>query len=109
MGGWEHECCGPEIERYQRVQWSCLVHTDGRLYETHHDLDGLSITEVTGVVIDVELVRADDSRVRITRIPSGSALRGFDDRADSAVIEMNTDEVLDASTGEFVVTLDTPS
>ena len=76
VGGWEHECCGPEIERYQTVHWTYLTDTDGRLHETHHDLEGLQTNEVTGAVVDLELVQVDGSRVGITRIPSGRALRG---------------------------------
>ena len=106
MGGWEHECCGSGIERHQRVHWTDIIHTDGRLYETHHDLEGMHTAEVAGAVVDLELVRVDGSRVAVARIPSGEALLGSDDGDDRVVTSLHTGEVLDASTHEFVVTVE---
>lgn len=107
VGDWEHSCCGPEIQRYQRVQWTCVTDSDGRLHETHHDLEGLDVSEVSGTVVDLEVIHADGSRATITRIPSGRALTGNDPDDDGEVLEMYTDIVLDASGEKFVVTLET--
>lgn len=111
VGGWEHDCCGAEIERYQRVQWTCIVDSDGGLVETHHDLEGLKTTDVSGTIVDIELLDPDGSRVLITRVPSGSALRGFDDRDNGEVFEMYSDEPVDGidrelADPEFIVTLE---
>ncbi|WP_344781506.1 hypothetical protein [Microbacterium kribbense] len=35
VGGMDHECCGPEIERYQQVRWNYVAGDDGRNYEVH--------------------------------------------------------------------------
>jgi hypothetical protein len=107
VGGWEHDCCGSDIARGVRVEWTYLSHTDGRLYETHHDLEGVDALKVTGAVVDIELVQGDGSRVAITRIPGGRALRGFDARDDGEIKALHSEEILDASTAEFVVTLGT--
>lgn len=81
------------------------------LEETHHDLEGLQTIEVSGTVVDLELLNPDGSRVLITRVPSGRALRGFDDRDDGELVEMHTDEPvksIDAEVAEpeFIVTLE---
>lgn len=104
LEGWEHECCGAEITRGQRVQWICIVHTDGQLYETHHELQGLRTTAVDGVVANVELVQTDGKKVAITHIPSGESLRSDDDR-ERVVTALKTGEELDASTLKFVATV----
>lgn len=111
VGGWEHDCCGPEIERYQRVRWTCVTDHGGRLEETHHDLEGLQTIDVSGTIVDVELLNPDGSRMQIRRVPSGRALRGFDDHDDGELLEMHTDEPVNAidrelSGPEFIVTLE---
>lgn len=109
VGGWEHECCGPEIERYQRVEWTCVTEPDGRLSETHHDLENIAVTPVHGTIVDLELVLADGSRTGIDRIPSGRALCGSDEHDDGVVRAAYTDEVLDASSCVFMVTVEVAS
>lgn len=111
VGGWEHDCCGPTYERYQQVRWTCITDSDGRLEETHHDLEGLQITDVNGTIVELELLRPDRSRVMITRVPSGRALRGFDLHDDGVVFEMYTDEPVagidrNVADPEFIVTLE---
>ncbi|WP_439592027.1 DUF6578 domain-containing protein [Microbacterium sp.] len=111
VGGWEHDCCGPEIERYQRVRWTCVTNPDGGLVETHHGLEGFKTTDVIGTIVDIELLNPDGSRVLITRVPSGRALRGFDELDDGELFEMYSDQPANA-TGreladpEFIVTLE---
>jgi xanthine dehydrogenase iron-sulfur cluster and FAD-binding subunit A len=74
VGGWEHECCGVELVRHQRVQWTYIIHSDGRLHETHHELDGLRTAEVSGAVVDLELVQVDGSRVETVESLAGDAM-----------------------------------
>lgn len=84
VGGWEHECCGEAIERGQLVDLQCIRYKgpDGRmrLTETHHGgLDVSADERVRGRVIDVQVVQDGGSALSILRVPSGRALRGFDD------------------------------
>lgn len=106
VGSWEHGCCGPEFLRYQQVRWTCVTDADGRLYETHHDLEGLKITDVAGTVVNLELALPDGTRAEIERVPSGRALSGNDPHDDGEVVAAYTEEVLDASTEEFIVTVE---
>ena len=81
VGGWEHACCGPAIERNQLVDLSCfrVLAPDGgvNLSETHHDLE--PVIRVRGRVRDIQVVRAGQSAQPVLRLPSGNALRGFDE------------------------------
>lgn len=108
VGDWEHECCGDEIERYRRVRWTCGTH-EGRLFETHHDLEGISVQEVVGTVVHIEAVLQDGTRVAIDRIPSGDAMRGCDPHDDGLILEQYTGEPVDAASHDliFIVTVDT--
>lgn len=106
VGDWEHDCCGPEIERYQRVEWTYFVDSDGRFFETHHGLQNLDVFAVRGTVVDLELLRPDGSRTRLTRVPSGSALTGNDEHDNGELFELHTDERVDASPPAFVVTVE---
>jgi len=83
VGGWEHQCCGPAIERDQLVDLGCLRTTgsDGQatLTETHHHLE--AEVRVRGRVHDIQVLDpGDTSRPArsLQRLPSGRALRGFD-------------------------------
>lgn len=106
VGGWEHVCCGPELSRLMDVEWTVAVASDGRLVETHHDLDDLEVFPVVGTIVDLEAVGADGSRTRITRIPYGSALGGVDADDPGDVTELRTDRPVDVSENRFIVTVD---
>ena len=106
VGGWEHGCCGPELVRFTRVEWTVTVAPDGRLVETHHDLEDLDVTTVTGTIVDLEALSAGGSRARIARVPSGSALGGMDGADPGEVVELHTDRPVDVSGNRFIVTVD---
>jgi hypothetical protein len=105
VGGWEHECCGDAVQRGDRVRWTCIVTADGSLHETHHDLGGLKTVPIQGTVVDIELVSADGGRKGIERLPSGRALRGFDDDDSGVVRERASGEVIDPLGNGFLITL----
>lgn len=51
-----------------------------RLIETHHDLDAThDHVVVRGRVVDILILHADGSTELLARLPSGEALRGFDE------------------------------
>lgn len=106
--GGEHSCCGPEVTRYQRVQWTYLTTPDGQFFQVVHSAEE-PVSEVEGTVIDIEFIRADGSRVRVERIPSGDAVSGNDPHDDAEIITIYSEELIDPSIDEkleFVVTLD---
>jgi hypothetical protein len=109
VGGREHECCGEAIERFELVTFGCLRDTgpDGgpRLVETHHHLEAEEL--VQGLVTEIHLVREGDTPQPILRIPSGRALRGFDDADDGHLEDPWTVEVVTSDVREFLVTVRT--
>ncbi len=80
VGGWEHECCGPSIERNRVVDLGCLrvMGPDGEVHlsETHHHLE--PELQVQGRVRDIQVVRPGHPCQPVLRLPSGEAMRGFD-------------------------------
>ena len=84
VGGWEHECCGSAIERNQVIELGCIRWTgpDGQVHlvESHHHLDPEE--RVQGWVTDIRVVQDGGAPQPILRVPSGQALRGFDDDDD---------------------------
>ena len=84
VGGWEHDCCGPAIERNQVVDLHCIRRTDPdgqmRLVETHDHVD--PDERVLGRVIEIQVVHDGGTTQQILRVPGGRALRGFDDDDD---------------------------
>lgn len=84
VGGWEHECCGGPVERGDVVDWTCFRDDGGTLRETHHG-DEDDTVRVRGAVTHIELVLADHDVKTVERIPSGRALRGFDEHDDGHV------------------------
>lgn len=107
VGGWEHECCGPSIERGQLVALDCVRSHDagGRahLVETHHDGD--VDVRVEGRVTDLVVVRPDGEVEAIRRLPSGEALRGLDESDDGQLEHPSTGQRLLRSRGPFRVTV----
>lgn len=116
VGGWEHACCGPAIERNQVVDLQCIRHVgpDGEVHlvESHHGGLGVAADErVRGRVTDIHVVRPGDARQPVLRVPSGAALRGFDEHDDGHLEDPWTGEVLHAGAeaplggAEFLVTV----
>lgn len=105
VGGWEHECCGEAIEVNQIIDFGCLAPRQAsgeeRFIETHHDDE--PDVRVRGRVIDISVVDAQGVRLSIARVPSGSALRGFDSKDDGHLEEQNTGQLIDAKPDVFHV------
>ncbi|MCO7221173.1 hypothetical protein [Klenkia sp. PcliD-1-E] len=106
MGGWEHECCGPAIERGRSIALGCVRRDDAtgsRLVETHHgdDVDLL----VEGRVIDIVAVRPDGAVEAIRRLPGGEALRGLHESDDGRLEHLRTGRRVRYSGEEFRVTV----
>lgn len=80
IGGWEHECCGPAVEIGDVVEYG-VVSADGarRFVEVRHGT--VPNQRIRGRVVELYAV-GPDGRVAIDRVPSGRALRGFDDDDD---------------------------
>ncbi len=107
VGGWEHECCGPAIERNQVVVLHCIRWTgpDGqvRLIEHHHHIDPEE--RVQGWVTDIRVVQDGGATRPILRVPSGQALRGFDDDDDGHLEDPWTGDVVPRGSGDSLVTV----
>ena len=107
VGDWEHECCGSAIERDDVVDLGCLRRRDAdgrvRLIETHHDSP--IETRVRGRVVDILVLAEDGSSTPILRVPSGAALRGFDDEDDGHLETPWSGELVDERNKRFLVTV----
>lgn len=107
VGGWEHECCGPAIERNEVIELHCIRWTgpDGRvrLVESHHHIDPEE--RVHGWVTDIQVVQDGEAPQPILRVPSGQTLRGFDDDNDGHLEEPWTGAVIERGSGDFLVTV----
>lgn len=111
VGGWEHECCGAAYERNTVVDITCrvVVGHDGearRHRGSAHDLaeDGGAV-HVRGRVADISIQHTDGSTEQIERLPSGRALRGFDDRDDGHLEQLGTGRAVLADSSHFLVTI----
>lgn len=112
VGGWEHACCGDAIERDQHVDFACIRYqgADGRerLAESHHGGLGVAAGErVRGRVTELQVVRDGEAAQSVLRIPSGQALRGFDEEDDGHLEDPWTGDVLPPGGSEFLVTVRT--
>ena len=96
IGGWEHACCGPAIERDQLVDLGCVrvPAPDGEdtLSETHHDVE--PEVRVQGRVSDIQVARHGQPAQPVLRLPSGAALCGSDDGDDGHLEDPWTGELL---------------
>lgn len=105
VGGWEHECCGPAIERDDVVDLGCLRWRDAngqvQLIETHHDSP--IETRVRGRVVDILVLAEDGSSTPVLRVPSGAALRGFDEEDDGRLETPWSGEPVNESNTRFLV------
>lgn len=111
VGGWEHACCGEAIERNQIVDMKCIRYTgsDGqmRLAESHHETGVRADERVRGRVTAIHVVDDGGARKPILRLPSGQALRGFDDDDDGHLEDPRTGDVISSDSEEFLVTVET--
>jgi hypothetical protein len=110
VGDWEHECCGKAIERDQIVDLSCISYegSDGRpaLAESHHGgLDVAAEVRVRGRVTEIQVVDQAGAPRPVLRVPSGKALRGFDDRDDGHLEDPWTGDLVASRSREFLVTV----
>jgi len=109
VGGWEHACCGEAIERNQLVDFRCIPYTgpDGRvrLIESHHELEVPATARVRGRVTEIQVLRDGGTAEPVLRVPSGEALRGFDDHGDGHLENPWTGELVSSDGEEFLVTV----
>ena len=107
VGGWEHECCGPAIERGDSVTFTCIRHlqSDGqvRLIESHHGL-GTS-KRIQGRVLDLHVVEEAGATRPVLRVPSGAALCGNDPEDAGHLQDPGTGEVAPSDSTDFLVTV----
>jgi hypothetical protein len=107
VGGWEHSCCGRAVERGQQVVFDCIPDAAGRgWWETHHDTP--AERRVSGRVVAIGIRHPDGPVEQILRLPSGRALRGFDDSDDGRLVSPQTGERVACDSEEFIVTVATP-
>ena len=108
VGGWEHACCGPAIERNELVDLGCVRVPapigEVELSETHHDVE--PDVRVQGRVRDIHVVRLGQPAQPVLRVPSGSALRGYDEEDDGHLEDPWTGELLPDGLN-FLVIVDT--
>lgn len=113
VSDWEHECCGPAYERDSSVAVTCLVvagpdPATTRYLASHHSLATSHRTvEVRGRVADVRIVHPDGSSEAIRRLPSGRALRGFDDEDDGHLEQPWTGEPVTSDSDRYLLTVET--
>ena len=111
VGGWERSCCGAAVERNQLVDFQCIRYDAGdgrmRLSESHHELDVSAVERVQGRVVWIEVVPDGGTAVPVLRVPSGSALRGFDDGDDGHLEDPWSGDLVSSDSGEFLVTVRT--
>lgn len=112
VGGWEHQCCGPAMERRQLVDLGCLRTTgpNGQtgLTETHHHVE--PDVRVRGRVHDIQVVDTEEPghpARSIQRLPSGRALRGLDPEDDGHLEEAWTERRLPPG-DQFVLVVHVP-
>lgn len=106
VGGWEHECCGQQIERGQLVHFECVPgnETGPDYVFSPHSSDGPAV-ECTGRVVDIQLTGRTESTCYVDRVPSGRAVRGFADDDPGTVEDLTTGEALSPPFGTFLVRL----
>jgi hypothetical protein len=73
------------------------------LIETHHDSP--IETRIRGRVVDILVLAEDGSATPILRVPSGAALRGFDDEDDGHLETPWSGELVNERNRRFLVTV----
>jgi len=113
VGDWEHECCGPAYERDSVVEVTCVVipadvNLPTRYVASNHDLGaGQDTIEVHGRVADICIQHLDGSTEQIDRLPSGRALRGFEDHDDGHLEQPWTGEPVTNDSNRYLLTIAT--
>ena len=111
VGDWEHECCGAAFDRDAIVEVTCLKlpgasPSSTRLVESHHELMTNSKTVAyKGRVADIAILHPDGSVEAIRRLPSGRALRGFDDDDDGHLEQPWNGQPVVKDSAQFLLTL----
>ena len=111
VGGWEHECCGPSFERGSIVEITCVDlsgpdPTSTRYVDRHHELSTRHPVVVhRGRVLDVAIQHADGSVEPLHRLPSGRALRGFDEDDDGHLEQPWNGRTVIRDSDQFLITL----
>jgi hypothetical protein len=109
VGGWEHECCGPSFERDSVVELTCVVipgtgPTLARHVETHHGLEtARQQATIRGRVVEIAIQHPDGSVDQLERLPSGRALRGFDEHDDGRLQRPSTGDPVVADSEHFLL------
>ena len=110
VGDWEHECCGPAIERDQVVDLDCLrvVGDDGRvrLIETHHG--DPADERIQGRVTELQVVQTGGTLRSVLRVPSGAALLGNVSSDEGHLEDPWTGEPVESDSHDFLVTVRVP-
>lgn len=93
---WSHECCGNPLERGDDVSLTCVQAEDelsgADLLATNH-AGKLPWSVCSGRVLDLSLFDPETGqRQPIQRIPSGRALRGFDESDDGLIYPVGSEE-----------------
>ncbi|ABS04095.1 DUF6578 domain-containing protein [Kineococcus radiotolerans] len=109
VGGWEHECCGPAIERGDFVTFTCIRYLQPggrvRLIESHHDLGPSE--RIRGRVLDIHVVEQAGATRPVLRVPSGAALCGDDPEDAGHLQDPGTGEVAPSDSTDFLITVST--
>lgn len=111
VGAREHECCGPAYERGGVVEVTCLVvrGPDGspdRHVVTHHDLTpDREVVTIRGRIADVCVEHPDGVVEEVQRLPSGRALRGFDDEDDGHLEQPWTGDLVVPDSDRYLLTI----
>lgn len=106
VGDWDHACCGDAFALDDIVTWEIFIPRDAKplgseyVQTRHGRLEGR--VPVTGRVVAIAATRADGSATMLGAVPSGRALRGFE---EYELREQYTDVVIDEEIHDFVVTL----
>jgi hypothetical protein len=101
LPAWEHDCCGPEIERGTRAHFTAAPVRVGRFVESRHHEDATGLVELRGVVDELRAVTGAGP-LDVHRIPSGRALRGVDEYDDGHLEVPWTGERLDTDTDDVL-------
>ncbi|MFJ3027919.1 hypothetical protein ACIPEQ_03675 [Curtobacterium sp. NPDC087080] len=105
VGGWEHECCGPAHELDTVASFTALG-PGPRYDESRHHETPDGIVELRGRIVALFAVTEHGTRVGVQRIPSGRALRGFDEHDDGHLEAPWTGEPVTVEADHFEVVLD---
>lgn len=97
---WSHDCCGEELSQGMRVTLNCrlpvgydLLRSVDLVADSHSG--NLPFISCTGDVVQITMTDDHGTPQPIQRLPSGRALRGFDDLDDGAIQSADTGNLVD--------------